>query len=130
MRANRHDLGVGGVSNHISNKWNCGSVCCSRSFKFESKNWLRGCIRKATNSERPCQKCTQIVRIWKTFEVMSMLLILAGDIETNPGPIVKLTVQQLCEELHTLTKPIEFGINLGVPKGYLDMVKENYPNSM
>ncbi len=61
-------------------------------------------------------------------EVILMLLIIAGDIETNPGPVDKLTLLNLYEELRELTDPFRFGEELGVPQLELDRIQNDNPN--
>ena len=50
-----------------------------------------------------------VVSFKKTLQLLKvvlMLLIVAGNIETNPGPVYKLTLPNLYEELLELTDPI------------------------
>ena len=119
-------------------KRNCVCPLCTWNFKFvEEKeiNW-RGGIEETTYTfspqpERPYQKDVLIVRMdWtlQTLEVISMLLILAGDIETNPGPTYELTLHTLDEELRDLTKPIQFGVKLGIPQREIEVIQANNPN--
>ncbi len=63
-----------------------------------------------------------------TTEVVLMLLIIAGDVETNPGPAVKLTLANLREELLELTDPLPFGKHLGISQEVLDIFQDTHPN--
>ncbi len=60
-------------------------------------------------------------------EVILMLLIIAGDVETNPGPVHKLTLSNLYEELLELTDPFPFGKELGIPQLELDRIQRDHP---
>ncbi|XP_064396269.1 uncharacterized protein LOC135343203 isoform X2 [Halichondria panicea] len=62
----------------------------------------------------------------QSLEVLLMLLILAGDVETNPGPVHKLTLSNLYEELLELTDPIPFGTKLGIPLLELDRIQRKH----
>ena len=62
----------------------------------------------------------------QSLEVLLMLLILAGDVETNPGPVHKLTLSNLYEELLELTDPIPFGTELGIPQLELDRIQRKH----
>ena len=57
-----------------------------------------------------------------------MLLIIAGDVETNPGPAVKLTLANLREELLELTDPLPFGKHLGISQDVLEIFEDTHPN--
>ncbi len=57
-----------------------------------------------------------------------MLLLIAGDVETNPGPVHKLTPLNLYDELRDLTDPVCFGKELGVPQLELDKIQDDNPN--
>ncbi len=60
-------------------------------------------------------------------KVLLMLLIIAGDVETNPGPVHKLTLSNLYEELLELTDPFSFGKELGIPQLELDRIQRDHP---
>ncbi len=62
----------------------------------------------------------------QSLEVLLMLLILAGDVETNPGPVRKLTPLNLFVELLELTDPIPFGKELGIPPLELDRIQRKH----
>lgn len=59
--------------------------------------------------------------------IISMLLIIAGDVETNPGP-AKLTLQNLDRALQKLTEPIPFGIKLGIPDTEMTIIERDHRN--
>ena len=61
-------------------------------------------------------------------EVILMLLIIAGDVETNPGPVDKLTPLNIFAELVELTDPVPFGKELGIPQLELDRIQNDNPN--
>ena len=62
--------------------------------------------------------------------VLFLLLILAGDIEVNPGPINVFDLKTLSDELKALTEPIQFGVILGIPEHRLEFIRANHPNGM
>ncbi len=62
----------------------------------------------------------------QSLEVLLILLILAGDVETNPGPVRKLTPLNLFVELLELTDPIPFGKELGIPPLELDRIQRKH----
>ena len=66
-------------------------------------------------------------RTLQLLEVILMLLIIAGDVETNPGPVHKLTLLNLYEELFELTDPFPFGKELGIPQLELDRIQRDHP---
>ncbi len=61
-------------------------------------------------------------------EVILMLLIIAGDVEINPGPVDKLTPLNIFAELVELTDLIPFGKELGIPQLELDRIQDDDPN--
>ncbi len=65
-------------------------------------------------------------RTLQILEVLLMLLIIAGDVETNPGP--KLKLANLYKELCELTNPIPFGKELDIPQLELDRIQDDDPN--
>ncbi len=67
-------------------------------------------------------------RTLQILEVLLMLLIIAGDVETNPGPVPKLKLANLYKELCELTNPIPFGKELGIPQLELDRIQDDDPN--
>ena len=67
-------------------------------------------------------------RTLQILDVLLMLLIIAGDVETNPGPFHKLKLANLYEELRELTNPIPFGKELDIPQPELDRIQDNDPN--
>ena len=98
----------------------------------EKKTCFRIELRKYRNSNKRCSTdTTWITGLDKTpqiLEVDFLLLIIAGDIETNPGPVLTtLTLSTLHEELVELTNPLLFGKHLGIPQLVLDKL---HPNGM
>ena len=63
-------------------------------------------------------------------KVLLMLLIIAGDVETNPGPVPKLKLANLYKELCELTNPISFGKELHIPQLELDRIQDDDPNGI
>ncbi|XP_064389593.1 uncharacterized protein LOC135337585 isoform X3 [Halichondria panicea] len=63
-------------------------------------------------------------------KVLLMLLIIAGDVETNPGPVPKLKLANLYKELCELTNPISFGKELHIPQLELDRIQDDDPNDI
>ena len=63
-------------------------------------------------------------------DVILMLLLIAGDVETNPGPVHKLTPLNIYEELRelTCTDPFRFGKEMGIPQLELDKIQDDNPN--
>ncbi len=61
-------------------------------------------------------------------EVILMFLLIAGDVETNPGPVHKLTPLNLYDELRDLTDPFCFGEKLGIDQLELDKIQHDKPN--
>ena len=119
-------------------KRNCVCPLCTGNFKFVKEKEINkgGGIEETTYTlsngpERPYPKDALTVGIGSTVqmrEITSMLLILAGDVETNPGPIYELTLHILDEELRDLTKPIQFGVKLGIPQREIEVIQANSPN--
>ncbi|XP_064395955.1 uncharacterized protein LOC135342984 isoform X6 [Halichondria panicea] len=96
----------------------------------EKKTCFRIELRKYRNSNKRCSTdTTWITGLDKTpqiLEVDFLLLIIAGDIETNPGPVLTtLTLSTLHEELVELTNPLLFGKHLGIPQLVLDKLHPN-----
>ena len=44
--------------------------------------------------------------------------------------VPELNLTNLSRELSTLTRPVEFGIALGIPQHELDIIKRNNPQGM
>ena len=61
---------------------------------------------------------------WNSLEVNRLLLVQAGDIEVNPGPI---TVDDLTKALEKLTKPFALGMLLMIPAKDVQLIATDNP---
>ncbi|XP_064395980.1 uncharacterized protein LOC135343006 isoform X3 [Halichondria panicea] len=96
----------------------------------EKRTCFRTELRKYRNSNKRCLTditwTTGLDKTPQILEVDFLLLIIAGDIETNPGPVLTtLTLSTLHEELVELTNPRLFGEHLGIPQLVLDKLHPN-----
>ena len=111
--------------------------CTSRNKVAKSKiKYWRGDIQKmkyifSEYSGHSHQGCAQTPRknCW-TLLIQPLLLIIAGDVELNPGPSNEFSLKELLEELDEVTKPLIFGAYLGIPKKHLDTIQANVSNGI
>ncbi len=93
-------------------------------------NLKQNCVHTEQYNHSPGVHMAMVVSFKKTLQllkVLLMLLIIAGDVETNPGPVYKLTLPNLYEELLELTDPIKLGKELGIPQLELDRIQCDHP---
>ena len=96
-------------------------------------NLKQNCVHTETEQYKhspsvPMALVVSFKRTLQILEVLLMLLIIAGDVETNPGPVHKLTSLNLFAELRELTNPIPFGKEVGIPQLVLNQIRDDHPD--
>ncbi len=96
-------------------------------------NLQQNCVHTETEQYKhsPGVPMTLVVSFKRTLQILKvllMLLIIAGDVEINPGPVDKLTPLNIFAELVELTDLIPFGKELGIPQLELDRIQHDDPN--
>ena len=113
---------------------NCICPLCTMNLRCaQSSKHSRGGVKYTAflfppRQQTPDQRdALMVIENWNSLEVNRLLLVLAGDVEVNPGPI---TLHDLTEELEKLTKPLSFGNSLKVPWKVLGSIARNQRKSM
>ena len=97
---------------------------CAQSYKCSRVGVKYTAFLFPPRPQTPDQRdALMVTENWNSLEVNRLLLVQAGDIEVNPGPI---TLHSLTNELKTLTRPIPFGINLGIPQHQLEIIQQDH----
>ncbi len=96
-------------------------------------NLKQNCVHTETEQYKhspgvPMALVVSFKRTLQILKVLLMLLIIAGDVETNPGPVDKPTPLNIFAELVELTDLIPFGKELGIPQLELDRIQDDDPN--
>ena len=108
---------------------NCICPLCTMNLRCaQSSKHSRGGVKYTAflfppRQQTPDQRdALMVIENWNSLEVNRLLLVLAGDVEVNPGPI---TLHDLTNELEKLTKPITFGNSLKIPLEVLGSIEQN-----
>ena len=96
-------------------------------------NLKQNCVHTETEQYKysPGVNMALVVSFKRTLQILKvllMLLIIAGDVEINPGPVHKLTPLNIYEELRELTDPFPFGKEVGIPQLVLDQIQDDHPD--
>ncbi len=96
-------------------------------YRHRPINLKQNCVHTEQYNNSPGVHMALVVSFKKTLQLLKVMLIVAGNIETNPGPVYKLTPPNLYEELLELTDPVPFGKELGIPQLELDRIQRDHP---
>ena len=113
---------------------NCVCPLCTMNLRCaQSSKHSRGGVKYTAflfppRQQTPDQRdALMVIENWNSLEVNRLLLVLAGDVEVNPGPI---TLRDLTMELKQLTRPIQFGIKLGIPQYQIEIIEQDHRNGI